>query len=67
MIPITQEYLDVGIESKVFDVTSDTIPLNRTFIETILNVSKVSKVHPVNKKMKSGGIRDREEEDRVIG
>jgi hypothetical protein len=66
MIPITQEYLDVGIESKVFDVASDTVPLNRAFIETILNVSKVSKVHPVNKKMKSRGVRDREEEDRMI-
>ena len=66
MIPITQEYFDVGIESKVFDIASDPLPLNGAFMETILNVSKVSKVHPVNKEMKSRGVRDRKEEDRMI-
>jgi glycine cleavage system protein P-like pyridoxal-binding family len=66
MIPITQEYLDVGIESKIFDVASDTLPLNGAFKETILNISEVSKVHPMNKEMEGGGVRDREEEDRMI-
>jgi glycine cleavage system protein P-like pyridoxal-binding family len=66
MIPITQEYLDVGIESKVFNIASDTLPLNSAFMETILNISEVSKVHPVNKEMKSGGVGDREEEDGMV-
>ena len=66
MIPITQEYLDVGIESKIFDVASDAVPLDGAFKETILNVCKVSKVHPMNKEMKGSGVRDREKEDRMI-
>lgn len=66
MIPITQEYFDVGIESKVFDIAGDALPLDCTLMETILNISQVSKVHPVNKEMKSRGVRDREKEDRMI-
>jgi hypothetical protein len=66
MIPITQEYFDVGIESKVFDVASNTLPLNSALVETILNISKVSKIHPVDKEMESCGVRDREEKNRMI-
>ena len=66
MIPITQKYLYVGIETKVFDVSSDALPLNGTFMEMFLNISEVSKVHPVNKEMERCRIRDREEEDRMI-
>jgi len=66
MIPITQKYLYVGIETKVFDVAGDTFPLNGSFMEMFLNISEVSKVHPVNKDMESCGVRDGEEEDRMI-
>ena len=66
MIPITQEYFDVGVEPKVFDVASDTLPLDGALMKAILNVSQVSKIHPVNKKMKSHGVRDGEKEDRMI-
>lgn len=66
MIPITEEYFDVGIKSKVFDIAGDALPLNDALVETILNISKVPKVHPVDKEMKSGGVRDRKEEDRMI-
>ena len=66
MIPISQKYFYLGIESEVFDIASDTLPLNGSFVEKFLNISEVSKVHPVDKEMESCGIRNGKEEDGMI-
>lgn len=66
MIPIAQKYFDVSVESQVFDVASDSIPLNETLVETLLNVSEISKVHPVNEEMETCWVWYWKEKDGMI-
>jgi hypothetical protein len=66
MIPIAQKYFDVRVESQIFDVASNSIPLNETLVKTLLNVGEISKVHPVNEKMETGGVGYWKEEDGMI-
>jgi hypothetical protein len=67
IVPISQKYFDVGVQSKIFDVASDSIPLNETLVETFLNVSEISKVHPVNEEMETCWVGYWKEKDGMIG
>jgi len=67
IVPISQKYLDVRVQSKIFDVASDSIPLNETLVETFLNVSEISKVHPVNEEMETCWVGYWKEKDGMIG
>lgn len=66
MIPIAQKYFDVSVEPQIFDVASDSIPLNESLVETLLNVSEISKVHPVNEEMETCWVGYWKEKDGMI-
>jgi hypothetical protein len=67
VVPVAQEDLDFGAEAKVLDVACDAFPLDGALVETFLDVSEVSEIHPVDEEVERRGIGDGKEKDGMIG
>lgn len=66
-MPLLQEQLDLGGETKILDVAGDTFPLDDAAVEAVGYFGQVAKVHPVCEKMEGRWIGEGQEEDRVVG
>jgi len=66
MIPIAQKYFDVRVKSQIFDVASNSVPLNETLVKTLLDVSEISKVHPMDEEMETSWVGYWKEKDGMI-
>jgi hypothetical protein len=64
-VPPAQKHLDVCRQSQVLDIPREPFPLYQALQESFFNVTRITKVHPMDEEMERCGIGDRKEEYRV--